>query len=74
MSSRRIAADVRARWFTVSQAAEYSGTSPITVRRLIERGELEATKFTPRALRVSRASLDALAERNSTATHRGGAR
>lgn len=57
---------VTPQWFTVKDAATYSGLSPETIRRLIQDGKLQATYFTPRALRVSRQSLDNLAQNNRT--------
>ena len=53
-------------WLTVPEAAIYSGLSKSTIRRLINDRKLRATYFTPRALRVSRESLDALATKNAT--------
>lgn len=53
------------RWVSVSEIAEEHGLSKRTVYRLIEGGKLEASYITPRALRVNRASMEALLERNA---------
>lgn len=63
----KIASDTnRAQWLTVANAAEYVDCSTKTIRRLIATGDLQATYLTPRAMRVSVESLDALIKANST--------
>lgn len=53
-------------WFTVANAAVFADCSEKTIRRLVEAGELEASYLTPRAMRISRASLERLLSDNST--------
>lgn len=55
-----------AAWLTVGNAASFADCSEKTIRRLVAAGELEASYLTPRALRISRASLDRLLAGNST--------
>lgn len=53
-------------WITVTQAAEITSLSPKTIRRLIERGLVRATKPSPRVLRVDASSLNAYMDRFAT--------
>lgn len=39
------------RW-TIADAADYLGTSPSTIRRLIARGDLAAYRYGPRLIRI----------------------
>lgn len=55
-----------AKWVKVPTAAEYAGLSDKTIRRLIARGEIQATKPTPRALRVNLESLDNYLQKHAT--------
>lgn len=55
-----------ASWLTVANAAAEVDASEKTIRRLVAAGELEATYLTPRAMRISRASLEKLLTGNST--------
>lgn len=59
------------RYMTVSGVAEQYSLSRKTVYRLIDAGKLEATYLTPRALRVSVASIEALVAKNTTAVAGG---
>lgn len=53
-------------WLTVTQAAEITALSTKTIRRLIERGEVRASKPSPRVLRVDAASLNSYMDRFAT--------
>jgi excisionase family DNA binding protein len=44
-------------WLTVEQAAERLGISTKTIRRMITRGEVEASRFGPRLIRINPVSL-----------------
>lgn len=52
-------------WFTTAEAATYAGVSVKTIRRLIAAGKIEASRVTPRSLRISRESLNAHLDANS---------
>lgn len=54
-----------ANWVSVADVAEEWGLSVRTVYRMIDEGTLEGCYITPRALRVSRKSMDALLARNA---------
>lgn len=60
-----MSAQAKSRWVSVSRIAEEYGLSNRTVYRLIDGGKIEATYITPRALRVNRASMEALIKRNA---------
>lgn len=55
-----------AKWVKVPAAATHAGLSEKTIRRLIARGEIQATKPTPRALRVNLESLEAYLQKHAT--------
>lgn len=55
-----------AKWVKVPAAATYAGVSEKTIRRLISRGEIQATKPTPRVLRVNLESLDNYLQKHAT--------
>ena len=50
---------------TVPQAAEYLQVSDRTIWRYIEIGQIEAKRLGPRMVRISKAAIEALIERNS---------
>jgi excisionase family DNA binding protein len=54
---------------TVKQVAEVLGVEPITVYRLIDRGELKAIRIGTCNLRVEREELTAYVARNRTDSH-----
>lgn len=62
----------KTQWFTVANAAIFADCSEKTIRRLVATGSLEATYLTPRAMRVSRSSLEELLQANSTNQWDGG--
>lgn len=51
-----------ARLLTVPEAATYLGLHHVTVRRMISRGELRASRIGQHALRIAPADLVALAD------------
>ncbi|WP_370448968.1 helix-turn-helix domain-containing protein [Micrococcus sp. RIT608] len=58
---------------TIAEVADYTGTSPSSVRRWIARGELRAYKYGPRAIRIDPADVDAMRQPvTSLADLRGG--
>lgn len=56
--------NTRAEWLTVADAADLISVSIWTMREMVADKRVKATYFGPRALRVSRSSLDKLAEKN----------
>jgi excisionase family DNA binding protein len=44
-------------WGTIAAAASVLGVDPVTVRRMITRGEIEARRFGPRLIRVNMVAL-----------------
>lgn len=54
------------KWITVAAAADYLGVTVRTIDRLIDRNKLTATYITPRAKRVSTASIQKLVADNAT--------
>lgn len=46
--------------YTVDQAAEYLQCSTDTVRRMINRGELKASRFGPRMIRINPEDIKAM--------------
>ncbi|BAC18972.1 helix-turn-helix domain-containing protein [Corynebacterium efficiens] len=60
-------------WLTVANAAELVDCSTKTIRRLVAAGELQATYLTPRSMRVSVESLEALIQARATNQWDGGA-
>lgn len=51
-------------FLTIAEAAEIAAVSEKTIRRLIAANKLEATRLTPRTIRIYRFSWDALLEKN----------
>jgi excisionase family DNA binding protein len=49
-----------ANWLTITQAAEEFGIHKNTIRNLIRRGELPASRIGERIIRIQRADLQAL--------------
>jgi excisionase family DNA binding protein len=49
------------RLISVNEAAARLGLSPLTIRRLIRRGELPHVRPTPRTVRVPESAISALA-------------
>ncbi|MEA4945707.1 MAG: helix-turn-helix domain-containing protein [Propionicimonas sp.] len=45
-------------WLNIPQAGEHIGTTEWTIRRMIARGELKATRFGPKLIRIKRSDLD----------------
>lgn len=45
-------------WGTIAAAAAEWQVSPVTIRRMIARGEIKAERFGPRLIRVDLSSLD----------------
>lgn len=60
-------------WLTVANAATLVDCSTKTIRRLVAAGELQATYLTPRSMRVSLESLEALLQARATNQWVGGA-
>jgi excisionase family DNA binding protein len=52
------------RLISVNQAADRLGLSPLTIRRLIQRGELPQVRPTPRTIRIPESAVIALATPN----------
>ncbi|WP_306516204.1 AlpA family transcriptional regulator [Corynebacterium sp.] len=63
---------MRADFITRAEAAKKCSVSTKTIDRLVARGELKAVFFTPRATRISVASLDDYIARHTSATVFGG--
>jgi DNA binding domain, excisionase family len=55
MSSQRTDSS---KWGTLKDAADVYSVSEKTIRRMIERGEIEAIRFGPRVIRVNLESLE----------------
>ena len=51
--------DTARHWISLNEAAEYLGVQPLTVRRMVARGDLTAYRLGSRLLRFDRAELDA---------------
>jgi excisionase family DNA binding protein len=49
------------RLISVNEAADRLGLSPLTIRRLIQRGELPKVRPTPRTVRIPESAVTALA-------------
>lgn len=64
---------IQKEWLTVANAAEFVDCSTKTIRRLVAAGDLQATYLTPRSMRVSVASLEALIQARATNQWDGGA-
>lgn len=62
-----------AEYITRAEAAKRYSVSTKTIDRLVARGEIKAVFFTPRATRISVASLEAYTARHSSAAAFGGA-
>lgn len=60
-------------WLTVANAATLVDCSTKTIRRLVAAGDLQATYLTPRSMRVSLESLEALIQARATNQWDGGA-
>lgn len=60
-------------WLTVANAAAHVDCSTKTIRRLVAAGDLQATYLTPRSMRVSLESLEALIQARATNQWDGGA-
>ena len=59
--------------WTIADAAEYLGTSPSSIRRMIARGDLRAYRYGPRIIRIDPADLRAMRQPvTSLAELRGG--
>jgi excisionase family DNA binding protein len=55
-------------WMTPDEAARYLSVSKQTVRALVKRGQLTASKIGYRTLRISTASLERMMEATKTAS------
>ena len=53
-------ADKHTEWLTINETSEFLGCSPLTLRRIISRGELRAyrSRGKSRIIRIKRADLD----------------
>jgi len=61
MKADAMEAEIRDKWITIAEAADFLGVSADTIRRRIGAGEITARRFGPRLVRVEFASLlDAL--------------
>ena len=65
-------ATVAQQWISLAQAAEQLAVHPRTIRRMIERGELEGSRVGPRLIRVRAADVEALAQPIPTVRHAAG--
>lgn len=53
------ARNTQQRWATLPDAAAYVGSSISTIRRMVDRGEINLYRFGPRLVRVSLDEIDA---------------
>ena len=44
-------------WYSIKEAADYIGVNAYTIRRMIDRGELKARRFSQRVIRISARDL-----------------
>ena len=49
-------------WYSIKEAADYIGVTTYTVRRMIDRGELKARRFSKRVIRIKAYDLDRAGE------------
>ena len=49
-------------WFSIQEAADHLGVNAFTIRRMIDRGELKARRFSKRVIRIKAYDLDRAGE------------